>query len=151
MTAEHQNSVSIKPATEFDLPAILSLLTQNKLPPEGLAEHLSTALVAWTANKIVGCAALEPYGPAALLRSVAVAPDYRGLGLGQRLTKAALLLAQQKKMTHVYLLTETAGEFFPKFGFRVVERTAVPSAVQESLEFTSLCPDSALAMELRLK
>jgi N-acetylglutamate synthase-like GNAT family acetyltransferase len=43
---------------------------------------------------IVGCAALEIHPEGALLRSVVVAPVARGHGLGKRLTKTAITLAQ---------------------------------------------------------
>ena len=99
---------------------------------------------------VVGSAALELYGAAALLRSVAVALSFRGQGLGQQLTQAALKLARQRDITHIYLLTETASEFFSNFGFRPIDRSQVPFSVQNSMEFTSLCPASALAMELCL-
>jgi amino-acid N-acetyltransferase len=67
------------------------------------------------------------------------------------MTRSALALARRQGITHVYLLTETAANFFPKFGFRQVDRSQVPPAVQTSIEFTTLCPASALAMELRLE
>src|SRR5690242_9116425 len=38
--------------------------------------------------------------------------------------------------------TETASDFFPRFGFRPTQRAAVDSAVQKSVEFTSACPAS---------
>src|SRR2546426_9100157 len=50
------------------------------------------------------------------------------------------------KIKSVYLLTETAGGFFPRFGFRAIPRDAVDPAVQRSVEFTSACPTSALVM-----
>ena len=46
-------------------------------------------------------------------------------------------------MTTVYLLTETANGFFPRFGFHPTQRAAVDSAVQQLVEFTSACPASA--------
>jgi hypothetical protein len=46
-------------------------------------------------------------------------------------------------VTTVYLLTKTASGFFPRFGFHPTHRAAVDSAVQQSVEFTSACPDSA--------
>ena len=142
--------ISIEPASAIDLLAIVNLLTESELPPAGVSEHLTTAVVARAGDKVVGCAVLELYDRAALLRSVAVGSAYRGCGLGQRLTQVALEMARRQEVTHVYLLTETAGEFFPKFGFRSVDRSQVPPAVQNSIEFTSLCPVSALAMELSL-
>jgi amino-acid N-acetyltransferase len=86
------------------------------------------------------------YDKAALLRSVAVDQARRGQGLGQQLTQAALSLAKQQGVTEVYLLTETAADFFPRFGFRPVSRAQVAPAVQGSVEFTTACPASALAM-----
>ena len=46
----------------------------------------------------------------------------------------------------VYLLTTTAGGYFPRLGFRLVERSEIPTTVQGSVEFTAVCPASALAM-----
>ena len=141
---------TISSATEAEHNAVLNLLTQSNLPNDGLSDHWATTLVARVNGKVIGSAALEIYGAAALLRSVAVASEYRGEGLGNLLTEAALELAQTNNITHIYLLTETAADFFPKFGFNVVERAQVPADVKTSVEFTSACPESALAMELKL-
>ena len=50
----------------------------------------------------------------------------------------------------VYLLTTTAEKYFPRYGFEVIERAAVPAEVHESSEFASVCPASAVAMRLKL-
>lgn len=142
---------TIAAATSADLPALLELLGQSALPTAGLADHLDTTLVAHEAGHVVGSAALELYGTTALLRSLAVAPGLRGRGLGQELTRHALALARRRKIRTVYLLTETAGGFFPRFGFRAISRDAVDPAVQRSVEFTSACPTSALAMAAELE
>lgn len=141
---------AITSATPADLAPILDLLARSKLPGEGLADHLTTTLVAREQDSLVGCAALELYGRAALLRSVAVDPAWRGRGLGLRLTQAALDLARRHEVHTVYLLTETAGDFFPKCGFRRTTREAVDPAVRRSVEFTTVCPASALTMALDL-
>ncbi len=136
----------ISPATPADLPAIFELLERSKLPRDGLDAHVATTLVARDANGLVGTAALELYGTAALLRSVAVAAEQRGRGLGAALTATALDLARRRGVRTVYLLTETAAEFFPRFGFRPIPRPAVDPAVLGSAEFTTACPASALVM-----
>jgi amino-acid N-acetyltransferase len=141
---------TIAPASDTDPAPILALLERTDLPPDGLRHHLATTLVARSDSAIVGCAGVELYGAAALLRSVAVEPSHQGQGLGQRLTQAALDLARQHGAREVYLLTTTAGAFFPRFGFEPVTRADVPAAVQQSVEFTSACPVSALVMRLRL-
>ncbi len=143
-------TVSIEPARSEDLPAVLALLENSGLPKDGLAEHLATTLVARDDGRIVGSAALELYAAAALLRSVAVDARLRGQGLGQRLARAALDLARQRGVTSVYLLTETAAGFFPRFGFHAIDRSAAPQPVQQSVEFASACPSSALAMRVIL-
>jgi len=138
---------ALKPGEES---ALLSLLARCGLPEAGVLDHRSTALVAREGARLVGSAVLEIYPGVALLRSVAVESDRRGLGLGIRLTEEALALARQRGLARVYLLTETAGGFFPRFGFRKVSREEVPASVRASLEFTTACPQSALVLEREL-
>lgn len=142
---------TIRAATAADFPAILDLLARNKLPPDGLEPHLATTLAAREGDRLVGCAALELYDGAALLRSVAVEAERRGEGLGQQLTRAALDLARARGARTVYLLTETAEAFFPKLGFRRVTRDEVEPAVKQSVEFTTACPASAVVMRLAFR
>ncbi len=140
----------IRAATTRDLAAIKSLLEKYKLPVAGLEGHIATTLVAQRSARVVGCAALEVYGGAGLLRSVAVDEARRGAGLGHQLTQAALDLARARGLTSVYLLTTTAATFFPRFGFREVARDDVDPAVRASIEFTTACPASAVAMRADL-
>ena len=115
-----------------------------------MREHLDTAVVARQGPAIVGIAALEVYADGVLLRSVAVAPALRSNGLGRRLTDAVLTLAREIGAPHAYLLTTTAERYFPKFGFERIERGDVPASVQESVEFRSACPSSAVVMRKAL-
>jgi amino-acid N-acetyltransferase len=143
-------NIEIRGARQEELPDILALLDECGLPREGLAPHLSTTLVARDGNQIVGSSALEMYEEFALLRSVAVKPSFRGRGLARRLTRAALDLARYHQVTAVYLLTETAGTFFPRLGFKSIPRSDVPEKIRRSVEFTTLCPDTATVMEMSL-
>ena len=138
-------------ATPAVWPQIVALLNSVELPLDGLLEHLETTLVVRIDNVIVGCAALELYGDFALLRSVAVDRSHQGQGLGHDLTMAILDLARRLGIRSVFLLTETAGEFFPRFGFKPASRLDVPEVVQQSVEFTSACPVNALVMALSLE
>ncbi len=79
-----------------------------------------------------------------------MAAPLRGQGLGKRLTQAALALARQHAVLQVYLLTETAQQFFPRFGFRPIARTEVSPALHQSIELTTACPVTAQAMSLFL-
>ena len=140
----------IRPAGPRDLPDIIALLEAGKLPLAGLDAHVATTLVARRNARVVGCAALEIHGTVGLLRSVAVDETRRGEGLGHQLTQAALDLARARGLKTVYLLTTTAAEFFPRFGFREIARDDVDPAVQRSVEFTKACPADAVAMRVDL-
>jgi len=138
--------VTIGHAAESDYDVVEALLEREQLPLAGLHDHLDDLLIARDGSRIVGCAALELYDDDALLRSVAVDADHRGLGIGGDLTHAALRLAEQRGVAAVYLLTTTAERFFPKFGFQVIDRADVPAVVQTSVEFAYACPSSAIVM-----
>jgi amino-acid N-acetyltransferase len=142
--------VLISNARKEELPEILALLDECELPREGLADHLATTLIARDGMNIVGCAALELYQEYALLRSVAVKETHRRRGLASCLTTAALDLAKNHQVTTVYLLTETASTFFSKLGFKLIQRSKVPQKVQNSIEFTKLCPQTATVMTMNL-
>ena len=142
--------VTISTPRREDLPEIFALLEECNLPKEGLAPHISTTLVARKGIEIVGCSALELYQEFALLRSVAVKPGFRKQGLALRLTRTAFDLAKEHQVTNVYLLTETASTFFSQLGFLQVPRSDVPEKVKRSVEFTTLCPDTATVMMMSL-
>lgn len=150
MKSDYSRDVTIDKAKQEDLLEILALLDECGLPKEGLAAHLSTTLVARNGEELVGCSALELYQEFALLRSVAVKPAFRKRGFALRLTKAALDLAKYYQVTSIYLLTETANTFFSKVGFIPVPRSDVPQKVRRSVEFTTLCPDTATVMKMSL-
>ncbi len=136
----------VERALGTDYEELVRLLVLNRLPAEGLRDHISTTFVAREAGEIVGSAALEIYADGALLRSVAVRPGRQRQGLGQELTSGAIRVAEELHVPAVYLLTTTAEKFFPKFGFEQIARAEVPSGVRQSVEFTSACPASATVM-----
>ena len=143
-------SVTIDRIHDAELPDLLALLERSGLPRDGVSDHLATALVARNQGALVGSVALELYGTSALLRSVAVDDRLRRQGVGRQLVQTALDVACQRGVEQVYLLTETAPDFFSHLGFQPIERAMVPLAVQQSVEFTSACPASAQVMELHL-
>jgi amino-acid N-acetyltransferase len=141
---------SITHARPEDLTAISRLLIADDLPIEGLADHLGTALVAHDGERVVGAAGLEVYRDGGLLRSVVVDRACRGTGLGRQLVEAVTGLARERGLPALYLLTTTAAAYFPKLGFVPIARDQVPASVQQSVEFTSVCPETAAALMKRL-
>lgn len=139
-------AITIEPARPDDLASVLALLARHDLPVEG-ADRLADALVvARLQGRVVGAAGFELYAGGALLRSVVVDASVQRQGLGQRLTEAALTLAAERGATVAFLLTTTAAQFFPRFGFESIDRQDVPASVRQSVEFRSACPASAVVM-----
>jgi amino-acid N-acetyltransferase len=143
-------NISIAPLEPHERAAVHELLSANTLPLAGFDAPNVIAIVARDGERVVGSAAIEQYGAFGLLRSVAVAASHRNRQLGSGLTRNAIDLARRRGLHALYLLTETAGDFFPKFGFRAVSRADIPLDVQQSVEFTSACPASAQAFVLQL-
>jgi len=137
----------IRAATPEDLPAVRELLSTSGLPVDGVEENLDDFIVAVEDRAISGVIGVERYGPTALLRSAAVSTSSRGSGLGSRLVKAILERAAAQGVKDVYLLTTTASEYFPRFGFTEVERADAPVQLRASREFQGACPDTATLMK----
>ncbi|HEX8995523.1 MAG TPA: arsenic resistance N-acetyltransferase ArsN2 [Ktedonobacterales bacterium] len=153
MTGAAASSVTLRAAQVSDWLAIAALLADADLPLAGAREHLDDFIVAEGAGgTALGCAALERYpaaagaGASGLLRSLAVAPDAHGLGLGTLLVQRVLDTARAAGLADVTLLTTTAANYFPRFDFRVIPRDEAPTPVRDSLEFREACPDSATVM-----
>jgi N-acetylglutamate synthase-like GNAT family acetyltransferase len=140
----------VRPARSEDLASAEGLLREAGLPLDGFRDQLAHTLVASEDDRIVGCVALELYGEFGLLRSLAVSPERRGRLLGERLTAEAVDLAKARGIRDLYLLTETAVGFFPRFGFSAEDRALAPNALKESVEFKSACPASAVMMRLKV-
>lgn len=139
------------PARAEDLHAVQELLQTVSLPTEGLTDAFPEgyALIR-DGSALVGVAGIEVYADVALLRSVAVAPAQRSRGLGRVLVADRLRAARQRRLSCVYLLTTTAAEYFQGLGFAKVERAAAAVQIQQSREFASICPASAVCLALAL-
>jgi amino-acid N-acetyltransferase len=140
---------SIETAQRGELPRIHELLEEADLPVAGV-DHAESFLVAREQERLVGCIGLEVYGDVALLRSLAVRPETRGSGLGKLLVERLLETASARGVSVMYLLTTTAAEYFPRFGFEPIPREQADPRLQASEEFRGACPDSAVCMRLRV-
>lgn len=129
-----------------DIPAVEALLAAAGLPLDGAAEALSLGVVGRAGDRVVAASSIERYGTSGLLRSVVVAEDQRGTGLGREIVAAAEQLACDQGIGDLYLLTETAPDWFPQLGYEVVERSLAIAAVGESIEFTTVCRDTGVPM-----
>jgi amino-acid N-acetyltransferase len=121
--------VALRQARAADVPALLALVngyaSQGLLLPrseESLWERLDDFTVAEVEGRLAGCAALSELGPGlGEVRSLAVAEDQAGLGLGHALVDQLLGEASLRGFRAVLALTRRRS-FFERLGFTVTER-----------------------------
>ncbi len=123
-----------KPVTEVraakheDMPAVRSLISRY---PQQLVQHdlprAASFVVAISEGKIVGCCALQIYSRRlGELRSLAIDPEFMGLGMAKMLVERCLQRARQRNVKQVLAVSsETA--FFERCGFSTFfrEKTAL--------------------------
>jgi amino-acid N-acetyltransferase len=123
------------------------LLAACDLPVSDLSsEHLEHFFACGAAGAPQGVVGVELYGRVALLRSLAVAPEYRGMGCGRALVAKAESYARLRGVTQLYLLTTTAWRFFERLGYALAARESAPEEIRRTREFSALCPSSAALM-----
>jgi amino-acid N-acetyltransferase len=146
VSTRDQRCVTLRRAVQADRERVAVLLRELELPTDGVAEWLDQFWIGEHEGAVVGVAGMERYGAAGLLRSVAVAPEWRGSGIGRALVDRVLEEGRAAGVQEVFLLTTTAEHYFPRLGFACVGRERVPDSVRTSAEFTGACPASAVVM-----
>ncbi len=82
---------------------------------------------------VIGCAALYPYPDAAMgeLACLAVHPDYRNSGRGERLFDHMQVLARNQGLTRLFTLTTRTEHWFVERGFKQGKIDDLPTEKQE--------------------
>jgi 4-nitrophenyl phosphatase len=140
----------VRQASGPDLPSIAQLLHDGGLPAGAARERVGRTVVAESDRRVLATAAWEPAGDAALLRSVAVAPEHRGTGIGILVVAAALRQVARTGIRDVYLVTTDAERFFGRCDFRAIQREELPDEIASHRQITRECPTSAPVMKLTL-
>ncbi|MCF0060447.1 arsenic resistance N-acetyltransferase ArsN2 [Dyadobacter chenwenxiniae] len=130
---------------------VIRLLKEADLLTEDLPDSLPNFLLAKEGEVLVGVAGLERFGSVGLLRSVAVSPAHQGQGIAGHMVERLLNNADKQKLEAVYLITTTADHYFDRYGFIAVDRQQVPEAIQQTRQFSGLCPSSAVVMKRNIK
>lgn len=147
-------TIKVEGAKTSDLEALYDLLKLVDLPIEGVEETIDHFLLLIrqtdSEEELIGCVGLEIYEEYALLRSAAIHPNHQGKNYGKQLILAIIAFSKLIGAKQLFLLTETAEQFFEKMGFTKIERLQVPDIVKTSIEFESLCDESAIVMTLQL-
>lgn len=141
-----------RPLCSEDLSGVISLLKACSLPTDDLSSvslgNFEQAVDAQ--GRIVGLAGFDRAASDALLRSLAVASDWRRRGLGEALVARREAAARRAGVSAFYLLTTSAADYFRRLGYRDVSRAEVPAAIAAHAQFRSLCPASAMCLGKRL-
>ena len=121
---ESRKPYTVRGATASDAPAIVALIDLNvpsgELLPRTLdfvrmnADHF---IIAESDGKVIGCVHLDEYAPSlAEVRSLAVAPDAQGMGVGVALVEGLERLARVRDYATVFAVSNS-GEFFRRRGY----------------------------------
>ena len=125
----------LRPATIDDVGGILQLL--EPLEADGtlvyrgrelLEREVSRFFIVEHDKIIVGCAALYPFpkGRTAELAAVAIRPEYRRLGYGEKLLEAISAQANRQGLRKLIVLTTLATHWFIERGFVLGNVTSLP-------------------------
>jgi amino-acid N-acetyltransferase len=147
-----------RPAAEADVQAIADIVNENArrghlLPrsPENIRASLNTWLVAEVAGVVVGIGSLLEMSLTLVeVRSLAVLPAYRNLGVGALLVRGLVARARAHGIPTVFALTR-AVPFFERLGFAVTDKERFPEKVWRDCVVCPLqhaCDETAVVLEL---
>ena len=129
----------LRPAKIDDIGGILRLLepleddgTLVKRSRELLEMEIERFFVLEHDRVIIGCAALYPFEEGvAELAGLAVHPDHRRLGAGERLMLAIEARAKQRKIKRLFVLTTRTAHWFIERGFQPAPVSSLPRRRQD--------------------
>ncbi len=138
-----------RPYTDEDISSIKKLLNQSDLPYEDIVTSDVDFIVASKNDEIIGTIGIEKFDTIWLLRSFAVDTMFQGAGVGSTLFKLLLESVENENIDSVHLLTTTAENYFKKKGFLTCKRESVPIVLEQTAEFSQICPASSVYMVLK--
>jgi amino-acid N-acetyltransferase len=125
--------LNIRKASLTDISALLNLI--NAYANRGImlprtefemAENIRDFIVAFDADRLVGCGALHFYtASSAEVRSLAVDPEVKTRGIGRALVEMLEEEARAQELHAIFAFTYVPG-FFAKLGFEEVDRGELP-------------------------
>jgi amino-acid N-acetyltransferase len=138
----------INTTTAFD--TFKKLIASADLPTEDLDFEKQFLIGYYEDDSLMATGGLEVFGANAILRSLTVRLGSRNKSLGSGIVDDLVSKASEKGVNTIYLLTETAKDFFKKKGFEEIDRQEAPDTVKASSEFSFICGDNAVCMKLSL-
>ena len=140
---------TIAPVSTNTHATAIQLLQNVNLPVDDINDHIAFYTLSEN-DEIIGTIGMEYDNTSALLRSLSVQENKRGKGYGDKLVQFIEDEAKRKGVQTMFLLTTTAADFFAKKAYSVINRQEVPAFIQQTSEFSSICPSSATVMKKEL-
>lgn len=127
------------------LPSVKSLLEHSGLFHQDLdAAKVKECLICRAEGQLAGVVGMEVYGATGLLRSLAVAPEFRCRGIGSLLLVRMERFAALQGVRRFYLLTSGPADYFTRRGYSVVAAADVPETVRGTTLAQTLLPRGGL-------
>ena len=152
------SSMIVRPADSGDVDAIFELLELYsasgivlKRSKENIAGYLKNFIVAVDNGSVCGCCAARDFGNDLLeVRSLVVAPERQGQGIGKKLVSFIIdRLDRERESWRLFTLTLQVA-FFQSLGFQVVEKEIFPEKIWSDCSKCSkfhCCDETALLLE----
>ena len=126
----------IRRADERDVIEIAALINHyaalgQMLPrkEESVRQNIHEFIVVETLNKVIACGALHAWDrESAEVRSLAVAEEYAGMGLGKQIVNRLIDDGIARRFDYAFALTLQV-RFFEKLHFQVVRKSVLPQKV----------------------
>jgi N-acetylglutamate synthase-like GNAT family acetyltransferase len=130
-------TITLRPATTDDTPAIIALLAAEHLPPNELEDWIEHVVVAERDGRVVGAGGLEVYPEdgAGLVRSMVVEEGLQRSGLGKRILDWVVTHARDLGLRRLYLFTMNARAFYARYGFEDATVEDFPPGARDSAQY----------------
>ena len=150
--------MKIRSAFESDVPTIARLVALHAqrgdvLPRgvEAIQKSLPDWLVAEHEGQVVACVSLLSYRhDLAEVRSLVVADEVKGQGIGRALVHALVTEAQRRSIPTLFALTRTV-TFFERAGFELSTKERFPEKVWQDCHLCPIrdnCDETAMVLEI---
>ena len=150
----------MREAEPRDVPTIAGLINHyaalgQMLPrkDESVAQNLHEFIVAEAREQVMACGALHHWDQdSAEVRSLAVAEEYAGRGMGKQIVNRLLEMGRERKFRYAFALTLQV-RFFEKLGFEVVKKSVLPQKIWGDCiicPFLYNCHETAVVIPLRI-
>jgi amino-acid N-acetyltransferase len=138
-------------SNESEFKSFRDAVAKVGLPYEDLNYESHVLISYLIKDEPIGTGGLEIHDRYALLRSVSVSEGHRRKNIGKYITLDLINNARKSSLDAIYLLTDTAHDYFKRLGFVNITRENAPTEIRSTHQFARLCPLSAACMVLNLR